>query len=257
MATFRDLVVGAIVDSGTGGGHEVPASFTLSSPDSGMSALVRRTANFVAESWRFVQEENDLWAWLRKDLTVELTAATASYTPVAILGADRPLRRWRPDVEWYIREENDEGAVTFSGTLAEISYDQWRFRNRRLTGRANSRPINYAIGPDLQVHFDPTPDKAYDVDLSYVRGVLEMDASTDEPTDLPAEFHQLIKWNAIMMIHGFDEADESFGWARQQYANYFNNMKRTYLPPPALAPAIGSGSTRTSSFGGDTFGFRG
>ena len=67
-----------------------------------------------------------------------------------------------------------------------------------------------------------------------------MHPNNQVPLGLPDDYHDMVKWKAVAMLHGFDDALEQVQFASTQYAIHFNNLKRLYLPPVELAPAFGA-----------------
>ena len=264
--TFKSLVEGALYDSDTGGRQSIPEEIGPAETTGQQWTATR----FVREAWRRIQQDDEQWLWMRQEFTTTLVPDRAVYAwddlldqgdPPAQLLTRRP-RTWlaplTSDSIWYL--DDPVGNTIRNGILPQLVWQQFRARSMRRSTPVSRRPTAFAVRPDQKLAVDPAPDAPYLIKGEMQAGVhvfgTDMEAWNEAPELLPGEYHEMIKWAAIMMIHGFDEANESFVFARNEYAKDHNNMKRLHLPGYEIAPAIGSGSVRTSSFGGDRFGAR-
>lgn len=249
MATFKDLVEGTLFDSDTGGRRTIPNGISPADT-TGQQALAVR---FVREAWRRIQQDDEQWLWMRKSFSADLVEDQSVYS-WSDLGIPRKPRSWLTPLIggsiWYITGENG------TGQLQQLTWEQYRARTVGQT-QTPSRPTAFIVQPDQRLAFYPVPDDSHTVSGEYQSGVHvfgnTIDAWGEEPELIPEEFHDMIKWAAIMMVHSFDEASESYAFAQNEYAKDHNNMKRSYLPGYTVVSAIGSGSVQTGGFGGDSF----
>ena len=272
MATFKELVEGALYDSDTGGRQTIPPSI----PPAETTGQQATATRYVREAWKRLQQDDEQWLWMRMSFDGTLVAGQAEYAHSDLVSVDPPFatdpaagasdppvprqpRTWltqnNSESVWYITDPVN--GLIRGGILPEIPWQQYRARRNRRSTPETGRPNLFTVTPRRKILFLPTPDEAYEIDGEYQRGVqIFGNTAADwdvEPEDLPEEFHEMIKWAAIMMINGFDEANESYAFAQNEYTKDHNNMKRLNLEGYTIAPAIGSGSVRTSSFGGDFF----
>ena len=268
MSNFLELCQETLEDSDT-------ASQGSLSNVTQANGFQRNVVNFVREAWIDIQSDQEDWSWMQESFQARLTEGVNRYQPGAtaanphfLIDADgNPaipcFRSWLTgeDHTWYITDYRTNRVV--GAEFPEIEYQTWRaFTLAR--GFPNQRPNVFAVAPNLDLVVNPTPDGTYDVDGEYQRGAQRFgltddnndgvfvpisvsnprngitDPSLDIPLGLPANYHHVIKWRAIMKLHGFDEAKDSEEFAVKQYATVFNNMKRLYLPRPRVAPGIGS-----------------
>ena len=227
MATYLELCQQALARSGAGTASSIPTVADAT----GFEADV---VDFVREAWVQIQGDQENWLFMQEEFTADLVADQGRYTP-ADLGITS-FRTWRTDARWYITD-TAKSTIT-GGELPEISFQRWR--GRQQVTLADQRPTYYAIHPTLDLLMTPTPDRAFQISGEYQIGIQTLTDDGDVPQRLPAEYHDIIKWKAINMIHGYDEAMESESFSVKQYAIVFNNIKRIYLPKTTLTPAIGA-----------------
>ena len=260
MATFLALAKAALRDSGLGS----PDALTDVATASNLGVAERESVEFVRESWLEIQSDQENWRWMQESFRIVLAAGKERYTPnpgsldPTAPGYEAPdlvdedsapampqgFRSWFTQSIWYITDQENRTVV--GGEFAQLvgGYQEWRTLtfNRRLP---NQRPQGYAIAPNLDLLVVPTPNKPFVIDGEFQRGVQTFSENADIPRGLPSDYHNLIKWKAIGMLHGFDEAVDSVRFASEHYAIHFNNLKRLYLPAIELAPALGADDYET------------
>ena len=257
MATFLELSKKALKESGLGSPEQI-ADVTS------VTGIASEAVDFVAEAWLQIQSDQENWAWMQESFKIELVSGKDRYTPNPgssdpadanyeapdlLTPDDLPampqgFRSWITSSIWFISNRRTNSVIGQEFPQLAAGYQEWRTLsiNRRL---ANQRPNGYAVAPNLDLLVMPTPDGTYEIDGEFQRGVQTFTANADAPRGLPSDYHNLIKWKAIGMLHGFDEAEASVQFANSQYAIHFNNLKRLYLPAIELAPALGADDYET------------
>ena len=238
MPTFLELSRSALKDSGLGS-PEALSDVTMA------TGIESNAVEFVREAWVQIQTDQENWLWMQKSFSARLVGGTERYEATALRDGDGAIsmpmgfRSWATSSIWYITDPRQGTVVGAEFPQLIGGYQEWRTLtfNRRLP---QQRPIGYAIAPNLDLLVVPTPNDTFDIDGEYQHGVQHFAANDDLPRGLPSDYHNLIKWKGIGMLHGFDEAEASVRYANSQYAVHFNNMKRLYLPAVELAPALGA-----------------
>lgn len=90
--------------------------------------------------------------------------------------------------------------------------------------RANAEP-QYWTRVNDKLYLHPRPDKAYTIDLDYVKDPSALSADADKPV-IPAAYRDILVWDAVRMI-AFRERDTA-GWslANTQYLEVLGDMIR-------------------------------
>ena len=203
----------------------------------------KQVTGYVNEAWRFIQNIHDSWGWRQKEFKAVLRPGVDAYEWNELRQQDGeksiPLDPGFSD--WLSRAPNaadddgpawlltspTEGPQTF-GELAPIAFDAMRVR--RLIVTTQSRPTLFSFTPDKKLLLHAIPVAAYVVNGMYVIGVQELTSENHVPFGLPAKHHEIIKWRAVMMLHGSDEAAESWAFAERQYREMLSTIERLYLP---------------------------
>ena len=240
--TYLELCQQTIEASGTG--EEV--SFTsLTDVDQFKRGVTRK----VVEAWRFIQTLHEGWGWRQREFTAQLRSGVSTYKWNELF-EDGATRSIPPDVgfrdwlskppgddtgpEWYISSpSNNYGSVT---SLTTIPYEGMRARRYVLT--ASAKPTVFAISPAVELILHATPDAAHRIHGMHVTGVQVLSSPNDIPALPDEEYHDIIKWRAVMMVHGFDDSDKSFVFANDQYTEMLESLSRKYLPSVTIAGSV-------------------
>ena len=202
----------------------------------------------VAEAWRFIQMAYGSWSWRQEEFTAQLVAGTDKYRWDELLdGAGEPsiardlgFSTWlapRPDTqlgpEWRLGQPPE-----YASTGAIASVDFRTMRLRRLQASASIAPTAFAFAPDQSLLVNPIPNAAYRLHGMYIVGVQSLTSEDHIPHGLPEAYHDVIKWRAVMMVHGSDEASASYQYAQIQYDEIFRTLTRLYLPDVTVGGAL-------------------
>lgn len=223
MATTRSRLQ-LTKDLGRWSGVESPADIETTVGD--IVESIEDLVAYVDQAWLDIQNsQGHRWRWMRhRSLdTIVLTPSTATLAMSAIDATCRqvlPLIRHDTYSKRYILLKHPTtGAVS---ECEYVPYNFWRGWYDRGT-RAEQRPARYTRLPDETLQFDPTPDVAYTLQFDWVHDPVEFSADADEP-DMPAHFHMLIVWWAIVFLMGFDERSGRYQTADRQYKKMINRL---------------------------------
>ena len=241
MATYLELCQKVLGSSDTGSPDELK---TLSDADVYQKGVTEN----VSEAWRFIQMAYDAWSWRQREFTAQLVAGTDAYKwnelidgdGAKSISGDLGFSTWlapTPDTqlgpEWRLGQPPE-----YLSTGGITSVDFQTMRLRRLQVRSPGAPTAFASAPDLSLLVNPVPNDAYRLHGMYVVGIQSLTSEDHIPHSLPEAYHDVIKWRAVMMIHGSDEASESYHFAQIQYDEIFRTLARLYLPDVTVGGAL-------------------
>jgi hypothetical protein len=208
-----------------------PAKVTSTvTPD---TAQVADLVEWVSQAWIDIQiSQNNRWNWMRKSLDDDSVALTIGTRTLAMATIDATARTVLPFIAHdivplrYILLKNP---TTESVHRCEFKvYDFFRgYRDRG--ARPTSKPTRFTILKDGTLEFDPTPDVAYTLNLDWVQVPNELIADATTP-DMPAHFHMLIVWYAMIHLMDYDESGGRYKRADRQYKKMLNRMSIEQLP---------------------------
>lgn len=201
----------------------------------GQSGRLLKIVNWTLESWKQIQNHRPDWDWMADTFTGSISlAGGATYTPEGSWSITRFGRMRQDDLTTGFKALSmykTADGVSDEQPLTQIS---WRtYRERYVRGTQNTdRPIEWAITPAKAIVFGPAPDDTYTVRGEYFHRANTMAANTDTP-EMPEEYHELIAWWAVCLLHGHDEAlvtGPAFTHASAQKALYLRNLENAELP---------------------------
>ena len=195
----------------------------------------------VRQAWKHIQNFREDWLWRRREFTAALVPGQEAYKWNRLLQPDgqrsiETFRNWYTPTrgspsspEWFI--EHPTGAPLQLGTLSYDAMRQRRFTLRNL----RTRPTYYAVYPDRSLVFHAPPDMAYTVHGLYESGIQTLRQDTDVPEGLDEEYHEIIVWRAVMILHGKDRQGASFEFCRVNYRELMDSLVRLQTPKPRVA----------------------
>lgn len=207
--TFLELCQAVGTDSGLISRQNVPA--TVVSPVGKWAEIV----SFTAEAWRDIQRSRQDWLFLTGEFSVALTIGKYSYLP-SELGISSRFARFAHDRGGFQPMRLYETAMgeADNQNLSEIELEAWLMIYGR-GAQTSQRPCEYAISKAL--YLGPIPDKAYTFKGWYHKAPQALALDADVP-DLPEQFHEIIKWKAIMKVSGKDGAFTDRSVAQAEYS---------------------------------------
>jgi len=190
-----------------------------------------RICGWVAQAWAELQAMHK-WKWMRGTSTFDTTASVGSYTPTLAGAVDGSgtdnLAEWR---EKEFRIFLTATGVADEQWLTYMPYDE--FKNLFLFGanRTNySRPQFITINPaDKSIILGPAPDDIYTVTGEYFKTPTTLTLDADTP-DMPARFHWLIIYMAMMSAGADKNAPELYGRGETGRKQLLTALKRDQLP---------------------------
>lgn len=203
MSTFLQLCRAVARDSGTV--SNLPAPATTAS----QTGRPYRITEWVKDAYRMIQLRRDDWRWLTVEFSGQTIASTRSYDSAAMSISER-FGHWVFH-NYFDNERTFSAYLTSAGQDDEwfLSVVPWdRFRARYMVGTAatdSDKPRYVSVDPQGNLVFYPTPDAAYTIKGQYYKAPQELSEDVDVP-EMPARFHEMIKWGAILELERYDEA---------------------------------------------------
>jgi hypothetical protein len=205
-----------------------------------------RVVNWIDAAWNDIQISHDDWDWMRSS---NLLGAGASFATVAgqasyPLGAGAGtcgvaltvFGKWD---EYSFRNYTTAVGFTDEIQMQRIIYDYWR--DGYMLGAQRSvqtRPVAVAIGPDKSVCIGPPSNGLYTVTGDYWTAPTVMEADDDEPTGLPAAYHMLIVYRALLKYGFYEAAPEVLQRAKTEHARMYSIIEGKYSPQMLTAGAL-------------------
>lgn len=115
--------------------------------------------------------------------------------------------------------------------LRKLRFVEWsKWTEFQQISHALGRPELFTTTPDGDWAFWPKLDKQYLLKLSYSISPGELSLYSDEPTNLPTQYHYGIVWRAVMLWAQYDNRPQDEIRAFKNYRFYKRQMDR-YLKP--------------------------
>ncbi len=198
----------------------------------GQSGEAGRVVDWVNESWRQVQEHRR-WNWLLSTFSFQTVAGQMAYTPTQAGATD--VSSWELDTF--------RSFLTSTGVAGELYLEHVDYKTFRdiyqFSVEPQAQPNKFAIRPEDQaILLAQTPDAIYTVDGKYWRTNTEMADNTDVPTGLPADYHWLVVYGALMLYAEYEEAGGVYNAAKVNYDRLMGQMELKWLPEMDIAEPL-------------------
>ena len=227
MSTFLQLTQDVARESGTVSGTN-PAT-VLS-----QTGRLLKIVNWIDQASVALQNLHADWRWMQKTFSGDTSSGSGQYTPASWSITD--LRDWLRDNRVTGYQPHTiyltADGVAGEGALLEITWQQWRTTYGR-GSQTNNFPSQYAISPAGEFSLGPIPDDTYTINGEYRQAAVRLTADGDTPA-MPAAFHEIIVWRALMMLAEFDEAAEQRAAAIINYNALLEDLQRDQLPVVSL-----------------------
>lgn len=200
-----------------------------------------RLVNWTKRAWLKIQNAQDWWLWMRQDFTLSVTANVGAYLPSVAVddGTGLAISRFG---RWHARSlrlYTTSVGTTDEQFLVDWDYDKFRDSYLFAGQRAQrNRPVVWAERPnDRAILLGDVPEKAYTIKGSYQRGPQALSADSDVP-ELPARFHPIIVYRAMMYYGKYEAAPEILAQGRDEYEAMLADLVRDQLPPMEMGQPL-------------------
>lgn len=241
--TFLELVQALAVETGT----ELQSKVTTTSvpPASGYGETTEHTSRLVRwiqRAWRDIQNDQQLWNFMRRTGTMPLVKGQWVYDIKAIVDANLPSGF----EDWYYEElipwvaPNDWRYIWIvDGSVEEpqrnICYyvppERFFGHISRYNDRNVGMPGRYTFDPGGCIVFDAKPpNDNYYIEFDYRAVQDTLSGDSDTPRGLPEKFHDLIVYAAMVKNARFDEAGNQMPEVRKLHRDMMNKLRLEQLP---------------------------
>lgn len=242
--TYLELIQAVASESGVIPGAGPAGSDTArpSSIAAVSDVMERRLVAWVADAWRDIQRESKYWFWMRREFDARLRTFQTAFS-----ADDLGLERHAEFIPFGSRGESlfriyDPAAIPGEGVREwEIQYvDPGHFP--RISEYSISRPgkPDYMTTDSLgRLIFSCEPDAPY-----HIRGVHRLSVQNlkrdDDVPEMPEDYHDLIRYRALLKLEAFDEVAGSgrFAFWGQQSALLMGQLRQEQLPRLVFGGAL-------------------
>lgn len=220
---FLQLAQAVKRESGLGDASSV-ASITTAVGDD------RRMFDWVNWAARDITLAREDWRWRRGSATLASTTAQANDSSDFLL---TDFASWKKPSGFYRPSAYRlSDGLSSEQELQWLDYDQWRKMftiGEQTTGCAQY----WSISPNDEFLLGPAPDTAHFIRADYVKDYTSMTLDADVPA-IPARFHMLIVWRALMEYGGFDAAGEVLQRASTNYMQAWPQLVQSQIEMPGI-----------------------
>lgn len=194
---------------------------------------MKKVVDWVEFAYEDIQNLHLDWDFLRFDVSFPTIAATQTYTASS---AGYPEYG-----EWV--QDSFRSYLTATGVSVErpMLWKDWEdFRNLYMMGsiRATTgQPLYIAQKPDTSLIMWPIPNAVYTVVGEYFKRPQTMTVDADIPL-IPAKFHMIIVWRALMLYAGQYAAPEMYAVGQKEYRRLLNEMEASQLPDMRMGETL-------------------
>ncbi len=177
----------------------------------GQTGELARFVKWIMDAWAELQQENELWRWMRKSFTVPTVASTGEYaydaTGLVDTVSNAAITRWS---RWYrgtFKCYLQSAGVGSEYWLIWMDWDDFK-RLYRFGTQTDGQPQRYSFDPTGKFCLGPKPSAVYVVSGDYQIGPQTLAADGDIP-EMPTRFHNLIVYEAMSKYGGNRVAPEA------------------------------------------------
>lgn len=203
-------------------------SGTLPTAVTGQTGRLLKVVEWTKTAWTKIQNEHNAWLWMRTEFGAP-DAITSSgikrYT-----AASWNLTRWG---EWLVEDDlisfyKQSLGVSDEAPLLFLPWQLYRKTYDRGT-QDPDRPRHYSISPANEFCVGPAPDDVYVIRGEYRKAPQTLAANGDIP-EMPARFHEVIAWYALLLLAEHDEGQFHVASALRRYRDLMDDLRRDQLP---------------------------
>ncbi|PWE56767.1 hypothetical protein DEM27_10415 [Metarhizobium album] len=218
--TFLELVQRAAFESGTVSGVGQPPTVVE------QVGRLRHFVQWTASAYTAIQNRRPSWLWLRDEFQANLTANQQRYG-----GSDLSLDRLAEFVTAQpLSIYQTSVGVSDESLLDGKTWDEFYKAylvgpNRDQTGK----PQVFTMDAAGRLVFFPKPDATYTLRGAYRKTPQVLAANADVP-EMPARFHELIVWKALLLLAEFDESLNQLPLWNAEYNRMMSELESEQLP---------------------------
>lgn len=223
MSTFLEIVRAVRQEAG------VPGTATTPITTVGQVGELKKIVDWTRDSWAEIQN-------MRPDWNFKWTEFSATWDALEPTQVAAGVGKWeRDDFSYY-----PIGSPERKQSLQWVEYRDFKrmYENRPLTDSAYPTVITYA--PDKSLRVNCIPQSSFILLGKYFRTAQILDADDEIPL-LDYDWHDWIKWQAVMRYAGNDEATLIYQYARDMAMSWKARAVNEMLPEIRLDGAVALG----------------
>lgn len=212
----------------------------------GATGSVGRVVNWVADAFSDIAQDHDDWSWLRSSqilgqgVSFTTVNGQASYPlgtgPGTVGVATDVLGKWDAETFWSFTTSN---GFSDEIPLGEVTFDYWRAVYMNNANRnVRTRPVAFAIGPDLSINLGPNVNGNYTVTGDYFMVAPVLAADADVPLGLPTRFHMLVVYRAMIKYGFYESAQEVTARGNQENDGMYAQLQALRAPRISFGGAL-------------------
>jgi hypothetical protein len=223
MSTFLELCQKVASDSGTVSGTQ-PTTVVS------QTGRLGRIVSWVDQAYTEIQNLQRDWMWLETEFEESLVAAQQSYA-----GSDFSFTR----LDAFLTGTAEKSRLSLYDTTVGVSDEghlqvlDWQVFHRAFLVGANrsttGKPTHAALDPAGKLWLYPTPDATYKLHGVYRKSPQTLALDADLP-EMPARFHDLIKWQALIYLGEYDESAVQLPLWMFNRTRVLSQLERNQLP---------------------------
>jgi len=192
--------------------------------------------NWINEAWRDIQLETNLWKWMKKSSTYNISSATRTYSESTIQGTISDYRvalvGKLGSPRYPVRIHLSATGLSDQRPLEYVEYEDWYGYYDSGVITDTGYPIKFTIQDDGTWEFEQTPDDTYVITVPYSKSIQDLSSNTDAPNTVgfAADYHMLIVYAAIRKYGGHDEAITVAAYHDSEYKRLHEAVRRLYAP---------------------------
>jgi hypothetical protein len=207
---------------------------------------IDRVVNWVADAYTELQSLRQNWRWLRSRFTLNTAPNDDTYagTDCTDSRTGTPITRFS---RWWMRNELDEPGITRYLASAGVAGEVWlvplewstfrRIYRRGVQTLARSNPVHVTVDPQNNLCLGPNPNDIYTIQGEYQMSAQVLAANADVP-EMPAQFHRLIVYKAMLKYAFFESAPEVKQRAEGEARTMLSDLEENQLPGVLLGRAL-------------------
>lgn len=237
MSTFLKICQDVARECGVAGGADAaPKPTTVI----GQTGELNRIVHWVTDAYNEIQGSQN-WRWMRKKFSVDTVAGTDTYafgdcTDVDDAALITRFKAWRLDDQ----RNPPKIYLTSTGLGGQVllTYAPWdNFEYLYKTGSLQtqtSQPVHITVNPKDEIQLGITPNDIYTLIGDYHKSEQILAVDLDVP-EMPAAYHDLIKYQAMEFYGLFESAPEIISRAQNGMTRLRNQLKRNQDQPYRIA----------------------
>lgn len=229
MGTFLSICQDVAREIGT-----IPSPENRPATTESQTGALNRIVQYVQDAHRDVQLHREDWRFLRARFEANSVASQSIYTPtnlgISRFGAYHTPGDFDQDNERRVSLYDVRIGLSDERVLEERPWDEFR-RDTQMGPNISEtgRPRVYSFNTSDNLVLWPTPDVAvYKIKGPYVKSPFVFSSDSDQP-EFRSQYHDVIRYAALIKLAAFEEAQPSPEWLRQ-YRKLLSDMERVYLP---------------------------